>query len=131
MDQKVIDMDVLRINKNCRKICKCEKPHFEIDVVNRAVQCRDCGAYIDSFEALLRISGMGEELSEYQRRAIEKCKSYGEEANKEFRRMCKNRFFKDMEKKHLKDGLHPVCPHCEQTIDLLKINRFSRPDTKN
>lgn len=121
-------MDILRINKNCRKTCRCEQPHFEIDIVNRAVQCKDCGVYIDPFEALCRIAEMGEKLSEYQRRAIEQCKFYGEEANKEISRMCKNRMFKDMEKSYLKDGLHPVCPHCKQTIDPLKMNMFSRPD---
>lgn len=130
MEQKIIDMDVLRINKNCRKICKCQKPHFEIDVVNRAVQCKDCGAYIDPFEALRRLADRGEELSEYQRRAIEKCKFYSDEANREIGRMCKNRKFKDMERSYLKDGLHPVCPHCDRTIDPLKMNRFSIPDNK-
>lgn len=128
MDKQIIDMDVLRINKNCRKICKCEKPHFEIDTTNRAVQCKDCGAYIDPFEALTRIARFGEELSEYQQRAIEKCRTYREEADKEILRMCKNRKFKDMERSYLHDGLHPICPHCEKTIDPLKINRFTRPD---
>lgn len=131
MEGQIINMDILRINKNCRKICKCENPHFEIDTTNRAVQCKDCGAYIDPFEALCRLADRGEKLSEYQHKAIEKCNFYGNEANKEFRRMCKNRKFKDMERSYLKDGLHPVCPHCNQTIDPLRINAFSMPSSIN
>lgn len=52
---KPIRIDVARLNYNKKKICTCTNPHYEVDVQNRLVECTDCGAIIDPFEALVDI----------------------------------------------------------------------------
>ena len=39
-----------------KKLCKCDPPHYEIDVVNRIVSCQDCGATVDAFDALVTLA---------------------------------------------------------------------------
>lgn len=69
-ENKVLSFDLLRVERNRGKLCKCDPPHLEVDPVNRIVTCKDCGATIDPLEALLSICKYNEQLEEYQREAV-------------------------------------------------------------
>lgn len=122
--KKTVSFDLLRINKGMKKICTCNHPHYELGVENRIIICRDCGAVVDPFEAMLSIAGYHEQLREETNRLKEKAKVYSEEANKELKRMRKSRVFREMEESYRKNML-PRCPKCREYIDPLEITEWT------
>lgn len=106
-----------------KKICTCNPPHYELSVENRIIMCRDCGAVVDPFEAMLSIARYHEQLREETNRLKEKVKFYSEEANKELKRMRKSRVFREMEESYRKNML-PRCPKCKEYFDPLEIIEF-------
>lgn len=122
--EKPVNFDLLRINKGMKKICRCNPPHYELSVENRIIICRDCGAVVDPFEAILSIAGYHEQLREETKRLKEKAKIYSEEANKELKRMRKSRVFREMEESYRKNML-PRCPKCKEYFDPLEIAEWT------
>ena len=121
---KVLSFTLLKIENGREKICKCNPPHYEIDTVNRIVACTDCGATLDAFEALLKVYEYQSKWEEYQKKALEKAKVYGEMADKEFRRRMKNKAFKDMDS-NFHNGLYPICPKCREIINPMEIKEYA------
>lgn len=121
----VISFSLLKIEKGKEKICRCNPPHFEIDTVNRLVTCTDCGAVLDAFDALVTVAGYQDKWSEYQEKAKKQAKIYKELADKEWRRRIQNKMFKDMDK-NFREGLYPVCPKCNEIINPMEINTYSK-----
>lgn len=125
MDNEIISFNLARIERGREKLCKCDPPHYEIDIVNRIVSCQDCGATVDAFDALVTLARRYELLEETQTKMIEKAKVYGEWADREFKRMRKNRVFRNMEENY-RSGLFPVCPKCNEAIDPVDITRWEK-----
>lgn len=73
--EKPVSFDLLRINKGMKKICTCNPPHYEISVENRIIMCRDCGAVVDPFEAMLSIARYHEQLREETNRLKRKVRA--------------------------------------------------------
>ena len=121
--EKPVNFDLLRINKGMKKICTCNPPHYELSVENRIIMCRDCGAVVDPFKAMLSIARYHEQLREETDRLKRKVKVYSEEANKELKRMRKSRVFREMEESYRKNLL-PRCPKCKEYFDPLEIIEF-------
>ncbi len=122
--EKVLSFELLKIEKGRERICKCNPPHYEIDVVNHIVTCKDCGATVEPFDALVTMCQYMDKFAEYQREAIEKISTYRELANKEWRRIFKNRIFKEMDYEYQK-GLYPICPKCGEIFNPIKITRWA------
>ena len=55
---------------------------------------------------------------------LSKAKTYGELADAEFKRMRKNKAFRDMEE-HYRNGLYPICPKCSEVIDPVDIRHWT------
>lgn len=78
MENKVVDIDFLRLNYSRNKFCKCydtfprKKPQFEIDIKNRIVECRYCHIMVDPFEALVILAKEYQAINE----AIENAQEY-------------------------------------------------------
>lgn len=125
--EEPICFDLLRINKGMKKICRCNPPHYELSVENRIIICRDCGAVVDPFEAMLSIAGYHEQLREETKRLKEKAKVYSEEANKELKRMRKSRVFREMAESYRKN-MFPRCPKCREYIDPLEITEWTNTE---
>jgi len=111
---------MFRVERGREKLCRCKKPKYEIDTVNRIVMCTRCGSITDPFDALLNLSQNWERYEEYQETALKKCRVYGEMADKELRRRFRNKIFKDLEKQYFQ-GLLPHCPNCDELIDPVKM----------
>lgn len=107
-ENDVLQFQFLKIEKGRSKLCKCNPPHYEVDVVNRIVTCTDCGAVIDPFEALVTLCSYEDRFTEYQEKALKKVKVYSEMADKEFRRRIKNAAFKNMDSPQCKKIINPV-----------------------
>ena len=119
----VLSFTLFNINKGREKICKCNPPCYEIDTVNRIVTCMDCGAILDAFEALIALCQHMDEYEEYQQKVFEKCKIYGELANKEYRRRIKNKAIKEVDKQY-QSGMLPICPKCGKAIEPTEITNY-------
>ena len=116
---KVLSFTLFKVEKGREKICKCNPPHYEIDTENRIVTCMDCGATLDAFEALIALCNHMDRYREYQEKALEKCKLYGE-----WRRRMKNKAFKDMDKAYQSE-MFPHCPKCGEVFDPMEIKRWT------
>lgn len=125
MENEIISFRLAKIEKGREKLCQCNPPHYEIDVVNRIVTCADCGATIDAFDALVKLAERFELLEEAQTKMIEKAKVYGEWADREFKRMRKNQVFSNMTRIQ-ESGLYPICPKCAEPIDPADIREWTR-----
>ena len=55
---------------------------------------------------------------------LSKAKLYGEMADAEFRRMRRNKTFRDMDENRRK-GLYPICPKCSEVIDPVDIRHWT------
>lgn len=124
MDNEIISFDLVRIERGREKLCKCNPPHYEVDTVNRIVSCQDCGATVDAFDALVTLARRHELVEDAQRKMLSKAKTYGELADAEFKRMRKNKAFRDMEGNY-RNGLYPICPKCAEVIDPVDIRHWT------
>ncbi len=121
----IIRFDIARIQRDRKKLCQCVSPHYDIDPANRIVECRDCGAIVDAFDALVKLAEHGEEVEKMEKNMKEKAKTYGKMASDEFNRMIKNRIFRDMQSYYRKNML-PICPECGRSFDPVKIVRWTK-----
>lgn len=108
--EKIVSIDVLRINRQRKKICECERPLYELDCQNRLVYCRLCGAIVDAFDALYKVAMHTKEINEDIRRAIENKKIL--EAYKPYLKEAK-RYEKMMKEK----DMLPKCPKCNKAFN--------------
>ena len=121
---KVLSFTLFKVEKGREKICRCNPPHYTIDTENRIITCDDCGATLDAFEALMSLHKYMDRYREYQEKALEKCKTYKEWADKEWRRRMKNAAFKDMDKQY-QEGMLPRCPKCGEIFEPMEITRWT------
>lgn len=102
----VLSFTLFKVEKGREKICRCDPPHYIIDTTNRIVICDDCGAVLDTFDALRILCEYIKKYEEYQEKAIERVNIYKELANEEMRRRFRNKAFKDMDANY-KKGMLP------------------------
>lgn len=117
---KVIQFEIMKINRDCNKICKCNPPTYEIDTTNRLIQCTTCGAYVEPFEAILKLSEYGEYLHKEIERLKEKRNLYAKEVNELGSKRFKLNHFRNLQSSYLQ-GLSPICPKCNKPFDIMKI----------
>lgn len=124
IENKPTRLELFRVNRAREKLCQCANPHYEIDTTNRLVTCTDCGAIVDPFEALLTVCKQPEKLKEDIERLHRSAINYSEEANKEFKRMCRGKVFREMESNYRMD-LFPACPICGGNFDPINIQSWT------
>ena len=126
-ENNILSFHLMKIEKGRKKICTCKPPHYELDVRNRVVNCLDCGATLDAFDALLSVSEHMDEYRNYQEQALKRSKLYSELADKEFKRYLKNKAFKEMNSKY-QNGMYPHCPKCREAFDPANIVQWTYKD---
>ena len=134
MNNKPIDFQIMRINRNAQKICRCKPPAYEIDTTNKLVQCTKCNAYIHPFDALEALAGniewyVEERLRLYEERneLIEKRNSIAKEVNKLSTKRFRMNVFRDLQNNYMTDMM-PNCPHCQKPFDPTEIDHFTNKD---
>ena len=106
----------LIVDYSRRKVCECKGTTYLLDGKNRLVYCQKCGAIIDPFEALLNMARSADRVHDY-------LNAYRELAEKERRAYERYKGVNDITRK-ARQGLIPVCPHCEKPVAPEKINTF-------
>lgn len=111
-------IDVLRLEKAMQKPCNCFTHKYLVDSQNRLVYCQDCGAIVDSFEALKNLAwyyqGLGEQV-EYllkQRQDIVNWKPW-------------LIVFRSLESQYRSGKALPCCPECNKPFYFEKINSWT------
>ncbi|MCI4889740.1 hypothetical protein MRY15_12095 [Clostridioides difficile] len=56
LPDNVIEIDILRINRNNDKKCKCKNREFIVDTVNKSVHCSECGFRVEPYDALYELA---------------------------------------------------------------------------
>lgn len=114
LPQKVLKFDIARVNYGRRKICQCLNPHYEIDVQNRLVVCKDCGAIIDPFDALVDLAKHYERIERWNQAALDQRR---EIENYKPRLLV----IRELEKRYRGQKMIPRCLHCGEPFDLKEI----------
>lgn len=110
----VVHIDILKINRNINKICKCINSQYTIDTTNRAVYCK-CGSYVDPYDALFNIARKVEKVESEVNYALERKKEI-------IKYQYRTTLFKELERNHLKSKcMLPTCPHCHEAIQIEKL----------
>jgi len=110
--------DVLKVERSLEKLCQCYKtPNYTIDSRNRLVYCDDCGAIIDPYEALTKISNHYEEFAEQSKYLLEQ------------RKQIINwkpwlLVFRNLESQYRSKEMLPCCPECRKPFYFEKINTW-------
>lgn len=117
LPEKVVRFDVVQVEYGKRKMCQCFEPHYEIDFQNKLVYCRDCGAIVDPFEALVRIARDTERWDNYTQEMLEQRRQI---RDYQPRRVV----IKKLEKQYVSaehHNLEPTCPRCGQPFELEEL----------
>jgi len=118
LPDKVISLEVLRINRNIGKRCKCDKPNYVVDKDNREVACGKCGSRIDAFDALYSLACDWERVEEDTRRLLEQRK---EIANYKPWLVV----FRKLESHYRGKEMLPCCPECGKAFYFEHITGWS------
>lgn len=121
LPDKILDIDVLKIIKDTRKICKCYERNFEVDTVNKLVYCSECHAIIDPYEALVEIAKSRERIVAENERLYRQRK---EIANYKPYLVA----IKRIEESSRRGKMLPNCPHCNETFYLEELTHWTNKD---
>lgn len=113
----------LTVEYNRRKICECEDPQYLLDVTNRIVSCKGCGAILDPFEVLLSVARRWDDLLEQEMQVRAQILAAQEKTESEKTSLFRFRTVRNIEKNYIK-GLYPICPLCGTAFDPSEIEDF-------
>lgn len=116
LPDKIVRLDVLRVERGLRKQCICPLPHYEIDAQNRLVYCSDCGAIVDPYDALNKMAYRYEQVDEHTQYLLEERRKIND---------YKPRLvvIKKLEQKYRgpNHSMIPTCPRCKAAFDLAEL----------
>ncbi len=127
---KIIDFNLMKINKNAQKICRCDPPNYEIDTTNRLVKCTKCNAYIKPFDALLYLAKNYEQYQHDIERLQKKRNCLAVEVNELFTKRLRMNVFRNLQNSYM-SGMLPHCPCCKEPFDPTEINNYTNKDYCN
>lgn len=117
LPNKIIHFDVVKVNRDCRKICTCKENQFQVDSKNRIVKCLVCGAVLDPFDVLERLADYGSDLEKELAAMFAQAKEL-----RDYKPHL--RIIKEIEHIYRAGGrydLMPVCPKCHKPFDLSEL----------
>lgn len=122
MSEKVITLDVIRIERHKPRKCTCDpyNMHFTVDKVNKEVTC-ECGMVVDPFDALQNLAEHYERLNDQQERMNEQRKQWLKEKPHSV-------LFKELERDYRRGTMLPECPRCNQPFDYTEIRGHINAD---
>lgn len=115
MDNNIVQIDILKLEYDYKKICQCKNINYEIDVQNRLVRCTSCGAIRDPFDVLVTMANNVDRINEQLKRGYRKM--YELDSYKPILREAK-RYEKMMREK----DLLPICPKCGELFEWKEVN---------
>lgn len=121
LPDKVVSIDMLRINRNLDKKCKCENKSFVIDSQNRAIYCGSCGSQVDPYESMYYLAANYERLKEQTDRLLEQRKQIADYKPHMI-------VFRNLEKSYRGKKMLPACPHCDRGFYFEEISCWLNAD---
>ena len=120
LPNKITRIDVVRVERGKEKLCKCRKPHYEIDTQNHIVMCLDCGAIVDPFVAITQIATDCDRLNSQVKTILEQAREI-----QNYKPHL--RVIKEIEHRYRanKFSMVPCCPRCGEPFDLAEINSWA------
>ncbi|KUO70173.1 MAG: hypothetical protein APF81_03875 [Desulfosporosinus sp. BRH_c37] len=118
LPEKVVQLEVLRINRNIGKRCKCGTPNYVIDTDNREVHCTKCGSRVDPYDAIYGLARHYERLQDEverllrQRREIADYKPW-------------LLVFRNLESHYRGKEMLPCCPECGKAFYFEHVNSWT------
>jgi hypothetical protein len=119
-DDKIIQIDAIRIERNRPRKCICEQRHFTIDTKNKQVTC-ECGTVYDPFDALLDIANHYERIDEAHQ-------SLRRQRDQWYKEKPWSVLFKKLEQHYKRGEMLPNCPKCRQIFDFKDITGWSNAE---
>jgi predicted molibdopterin-dependent oxidoreductase YjgC len=119
LPDNIIDIEILRINRNIDKECKCNRweRRFTIDTANKKVYC-GCGAEVDPYDAIYDIAYGHERLQAEIKKLLEQRKQIVD--YKPWLLVFRNL---ESHWRGNKDLL-PTCPHCGRGFYFEELTRW-------
>lgn len=117
-DDRIAQIDILRFEYGRKKICECKNGKYEIDVQNRLIYCRGCGAIKNPFDVCVDLARRYAEINN----TVQKCYEQARElySYQPFLREAK-RYEKMMREK----DMLPVCPRCGEIFEWQEVNALA------
>lgn len=119
LPDKIERLDVLIVEQSHMRPCRCREPKYDLDLENRLVYCRECGAIVDPFTALKRLAFHHDRLSDHIQYLLD-------ERKKILNYKPHLKVMKDLESNYRRNkfSMVPCCPVCDQPFDLPEITRW-------
>ena len=128
LQNDVINFTTLKIVRDRKKICNCEKISYEIDFQNKLVNCAACGGYVDTFDALMCLATKPETYQSEIEKYTDRINYLLNEQRKIAKYNLKMGVFKDLEKYYHKNKngkMLPNCPRCKEVFYFEHITSWS------
>lgn len=109
----IIQIDVIRIERDKQRKCVCKDPHYTVDTKNREITC-DCGIAHDPFEVM-------KELAEHYERINRQHVALNEQAQRWHKEKPWGVLFKRLEQSYQRGTMLPTCPHCDNLFDFKEL----------
>lgn len=120
MQDNIILLDILRIQRNKPRKCTCKIRKFTVDTVNREVTC-GCGLIVDPFEALLYLATHYEHINEQHKALDDQRKEW-------IRQKPHSVIFKHLEQQYRRGKMLPFCPKCDSLFDFKEIKSWGNAE---
>lgn len=117
LPENIINIEMLRINRNIGKRCKCIEKKFTVDANNRFVYCRECGALVDPYEAIEYLARHYEQLEEETKFLLEQRR---EIVNYKPHMVV----FRNLERDYRGKKKLPCCPKCGEGFYFEEITNW-------
>ena len=119
LPDNVVNIDLIKFDRNRNKLCECNSLHVTIDTKNRKIYCQHCQTERDPFEV---IAEMGKRFGEINERLEQSLQQKKELDN--YKPHLK--IIKELEKKTRagNNQAHPVCPCCAEPFMLSELTEF-------
>lgn len=117
MNDNVIQIDTIRIDRGRQRKCTCEVRKFTIDTVNREITC-GCGLAVDPFEAIVYLGKHYEDINRQH-------DSLNEQRKQWIKEKPYSVLFKELERNYRRGEMLPHCPECNAMIDFKDMTFFS------
>lgn len=71
LPDRITRIDVAKVERAARKMCRCADPCYSVDVQNRLIYCAVCGAIVDPFEAMKYIATHYDRVNDAMEKQLE------------------------------------------------------------
>lgn len=120
MTEKIVQLDVLRLERHKPRKCTCDSRRFTVDEVNREITC-SCGLVVDPFEAMLELADTHERFNRQHKELYEQAQLWKKQKPYSV-------LFKRLEQDYQRGKMLPYCPHCNYLIELDKLTSWGNAE---